>query len=232
MNKSTKYMENKMKIGIMMALNKELEFFAAQINNLQQQTIAGKTFYYGKYLNHELILAVSGMGKTNAAICTTYLINTYAVDMILNIGISGGLDSSLHIGDFILGRDIVYHDVWCGEPNLHGQVQDLPLLYHSDAVLMDKIPAMRRGLLCCGDQFIALTEELQNIKQNFPQALAVDMESAAIAQTCYLHKVPFLCVRQISDTPGIKHHQEQYDTFWQNAPINSVKMLTKILQKL
>ncbi len=221
-----------MKIGIIMAMTKEFEFFAAQLQNLSQQKFAGQTFYTGYWQEHELVIAVSGMGKVNAAICVTNIINHFTPDLIINIGISGGLDSSLQIGDFIIGRDIVYHDVWCGESYPIGQVQNLPLFYHSDTSLITNMPDLRQGLLCCGDQFITLLSELQKIKENFPQALAVDMESAAIAQTCYLHQKPLLCIRQISDTPGGEHQEEQYATFWQNAPANSVKMLTKILQCL
>lgn len=221
-----------MKIGIILALNKELELFTRQLCDFRKQTIAGQTFYIGCWQQHELTIIVSGMGKVNAAISTTHLINRYTPDLIINIGISGGLDNSLQIGDFILGSDIVYHDVWCGRPNLIGQVQDLPLFYHSDASSIAKLSDLRSGLLCCGDQFITSVAELQKIKNNFPQALAVDMESAAIAQTCYLHKMPLLCIRQISDTPGVEHHAEQYEAFWQNAPTNSIKMLTEILQRL
>lgn len=221
-----------MKIGIMIAMEKEFKLFATQIQNLQTQTIAGQIFHTGCWNQHELILAISGMGKVNSAVCATHLISDFKADLIINIGISGGLDSALQIGDFVVGRDIVYHDVWFGEPYPIGQVQNLPLFYHSDTALTDKFTDLKQGLLCCGDQFITAANALQKIKENFPTALAVDMESAAIAQTCHLHNTPFLCIRQISDTPGVEHHAEQYATFWQNAPANSVKMLIKILQCL
>lgn len=221
-----------MKIGLMVAMQKELDLFAKQTLNSTTQTIGNKSFLRGQIGHHEITATVSGIGKVNAALCAATLIHTYHPNLILNIGISGGLDSSLQIGDFILGQDIVYHDVWCGEGNEYGQVQDLPLYYHSDADLIARLPQFKKGLLCCGDQFITDIEKLRTIKDKFSQALAVDMESAAIAQTCYLNQMPFLCVRQISDTPGAKHHQEQYENFWQNAPKHSITTLKQILETL
>ena len=218
-----------MNIGIIMAMQKEKEFFAGQLKNFETQTIALREYITGKWHKHNITAVVCGMGKVNAAIGATHLIADFKTDLIINIGISGGLDASLNIGDFVLGTNITYHDVWCGEPYQHGQVQDMPLMYHSDDKLAAKLNMLKHGLLCCGDQFITSIDELQNIKQHFPQALAVDMESAAIAHVCFLHQIPFLCVRQISDTPGSEHHAEQYASFWDNAPKNSVKLLEQIL---
>ena len=198
-----------MKIGVIIAMDKELELFAKSLQNFSKSVIAQKTFLEGNIENKEVVVVICGIGKVNAAICSTYLINHFHVDTIVNIGISGGLDSSLNIGDFIVGSDITYHDVWCGEDNKY-EITDLPLYYHSDTELTSKLSEYTKGLLCCGDRFIVKQEEITAIKGKFPNALAVDMESAAIAQTCFLHRTPFLCVRQISDTPGVEHHAEQY----------------------
>ena len=71
------------------------------------------------------------------------------------------------------------------------------------------------GLICTGDQFVTDHATLSRIKQQFPDGLAVDMESAAIAQVCYLQGIPFVSFRVISDTPGADGHQQQYENFWQ-----------------
>lgn len=216
-------------IGLMFAMDKEMAFFASMLENLQQKTIHQRTFYTGVVGDKVITAVVSGMGKVNAAICTADLISVFNADLILNIGISGGADNSLNIGDFVVGTDIVYHDVWCGNPHKYGQVQGLPEMYHSEPTLVAKLTKYRQGLLCCGDYFVEKADMLQNIKANFPAALAVDMESAAIAQTCSLYGVPLLSVRQISDVPGSENHAEQYATFWQNAPKNSMQIFTEIL---
>ena len=88
------------------------------------------------------------------------------------------------------------------------------------------------GLICSGDQFITDKKELETIKKNFPEGLAVDMESAAIAQTCHLHDMPFISTRIISDTPGVENHMEQYNSFWEKAPEKSFTVLKQILAQL
>lgn len=217
-------------IGLMFAMDKEMAFFASMLENLQQKTIHQRTFYTGVVGDKVITAVISGTGKVNAAICTADLISVFKADMILNIGISGGLDNSLSIGDFVVGKDIVYHDVWCGNPYKYGQVQGLPEMYHSAPTLVAKLEKYQQGLLCCGDYFVEKAETLQAIKNKFPAALAVDMESGAIAQTCYLYDIPLLSVRQISDVPGSENHAEQYATFWENAPANTINLLREILK--
>ena len=220
------------KIGIILAMQKELDLFADFLSDLQIKKIRHLSVYYGRFESKEIAAVVCGLGKVNAALGTALLIENFQPDLILNIGISGGLDSSLEIGDFVVADTVVYHDVWCGQPNQYGQVTDLPLYFYPAKELTAKFTDYHHGLICCGDQFIVELHELQSIKQKFPEALAVDMESAAIAQTCFLYQQPFMCIRQISDTPGVEHHAEQYETFWQNAPQNSVRALQTVLEKL
>lgn len=218
------------KIGLMFAMDKELEFFTGFIDFKAEETLHKRTFHQGKYHNNEIIAVVSGIGNVNTALCTADLINIFEVDLIINIGISGGLTSQLEIGDFVVGDDIVYHDVWCGTPNKMGQVQGLPAVYHSNSNLSKLLPDLKHGLICCGDLFVDNRSALDNIVAKFPTALAVDMESAAIAQTCYLYDIPMITIRQISDTPGIEHHTEQYDAFWKEAPKHSAEIIEKLLK--
>ena len=114
------------KIGLMIAMEKELEHFSGYIDFYETKVLHRRNFHIGKYADNEIVAVVSGMGNVNAALCTADLINVFDADLILNIGISGGLSPKMEIGDFVVGDDIVYHDVWCGTPNVIGQVQDLP----------------------------------------------------------------------------------------------------------
>jgi adenosylhomocysteine nucleosidase len=218
------------KIAIIVAMNKELDLFA-DLSEFKRQKYENYDMICGTVYGHEIAVTVSGIGKVNAALCTAAVIRFFAPDLVLNIGISGGLDGSVAIGDFIIGAQIAYHDVWCGEPNAYGQIQGCPAVYRSTEKLCAVFKEYTQGLICCGDKFITDTAELQEIKNKFPAALAVDMESAAIAQTCLLYQTPLLCFRQISDTPG-EHQAEQYANFWQNAPQNSFDLIRKILRKL
>ena len=79
---------------------------------------------------------------------------------------------------------------------------------------LDTDTAIHGGLICTGDKFITDRKELNEIKGNFPEGLAVDMESASIAQICHIYQVPFISFRIISDTPGAENHWEQYTNFW------------------
>ena len=220
------------KIGIIFAMHKELELFASAVSDFTKEKGKNHTFYHGILENCELFAVVSGIGKVNAALCTADLIETFAPDFILNIGISGGLSNKLHIGEYIIGSDMVYHDVWCGEPNAYGQIQEFPALYHSAPELIGKLSDYQRGLICCGDKFITQTNELATICKHFPTALAVDMESAAIAQTCYIYNIPLLCLRQISDIPGHPFSEQQYADFGNNAAQQTVDLLPNLLKSL
>ena len=220
--------ENMKKIGIIIAMDKELELFAADLRNTSEQTVHQRRFVEGTISDKDVVIVVSGIGKVNAALCAADLINHFKVDTIINIGISGGLDSNLEIGDFVVGDDMVYHDYDTGAEIQ----QDVPDRFHSAPELTALLPDLKHGLLCCGDQFIAQNDALMAIKQKYPAGLAVDMESAAIAHTCHLHGIPMISIRQISDTPGIEHHTEQYETFWKNASSHSVELLKTLLERL
>lgn len=187
-----------------------------------------------KQLNNDnIIVEVSGIGKVAAALKTLEIIKTFQPDLIISSGVAGGLDSSVKIGDTVVSATTCYHDVWCGEPNADGQVQDFPLFYNGDIKALSATKNFAHaGLIISGDQFISSEAKLLNLKQRFPEALAVDMETAAIAQTCYIYKVPFISLRLISDTPGEKHHQEQYDNFWHHAAENSFKTVCGVIEQL
>ena len=181
----------------------------------------------------DVIVTQTGIGKVNAALKTATIIERYKPDLIINSGVAGGLDEKLNIGDAVAGASICYHDVWCGTPNLKGQIQGLPLFFQSDSKALSVLdPSVHKGLIISGDQFIQDKEKLLSLKADFPEALAVDMESAAVAQTCYIYQTPFISIRLISDTPGVAHHQEQYDSFWQNAAQKSFEKIKQVVSAL
>lgn len=179
-----------------------------------------------------------GIGKVNAAAGTVELIRNFAPDCIISTGVAGGIDTCLNVMDVVASRQIVYHDVWCGEGNAYGQIQGLPLFFSGNdtlydcALSLDTETPIHGGLICTGDKFITDANELKDIKRNFPEGLAVDMESAAIAQICYLYKVPFISFRIISDTPGAEQHLEQYKNFWGEMADRSFHVTETFLKSL
>ena len=175
-------------IAIITAMDSEfnaiLSLYDFKLNNanIMEASAHNKTIY----------LIKSGIGKVNAALCANFAIQNGA-DMVLNTGLAGGISDDLNQGDVVLADKVCYHDVWCGEPNLKGQVQDMPLFYKIGEDLLLKLQNVAKdngykiGLAVTGDQFLTDINRLMQIKKDFPEAVAVDMESAAIAQTCYVN---------------------------------------------
>lgn len=214
-----------MKLALIVAMESERQAV--------MQLLGGKE--HGTAGRNEVSLYKSGIGKVNAALGSACIIRNESPDAILSTGVAGGMDAALRVMDIVAGSETCYHDVWCGEGNEPGQVQGLPARYAADARLLKAAENMglRRGLICTGDRFVTSHEELECIKTAFPEGLAVDMESAAIAQTCYLSKVPFMSLRIVSDTPGnTEDHSRQYADFWKEMSEKSFRMLRCFLEVL
>lgn len=214
-----------MKLALIVAMENERQAV--------MQLLGGRE--HGKVGRNEVSLYKSGIGKVNAALGADDIIRREHPDAILSTGVAGGIDESLQVMDVVAGSETCYHDVWCGEGNEPGQVQGLPARYAADAQLLKAAEKMtlHRGLICTGDQFVTSRKELDRIKAAFPKGLAVDMESAAIAQTCYLRKMPFMTLRIISDTPGnTDDHLQQYANFWKEMSDKSFRTLQCFLEVL
>lgn len=218
------------KIAILFAMQKELDFFAQKVTGLTPYLHNHLTFYRGQYQNLDLCIAVSNIGKVNAALCVANLMQFFKPDLLINIGISGGLDASLKIGDIVVADELTYHDVWCGTPCKLGQIYDMPHRY--SAAYSELLPEYTHGLLVAGDWFMTEPEKLQAVKKEFPTALAVDMESTAIAQSCHWYNCPLMVIRQISDVVGTQNQQQICEAFWQNAPQEGTNILLSVLNKL
>lgn len=118
-----------------------------------------------------------------------------------------------------------------------GEAAGCPLYFQSDESLitpgsLDNIPSLRKGLICSGDIFVSRPEEVEAIRSRFPDVLAVDMESTPVMQTCYKHRVPVMVARVISDTPGSDDNISQYESFWEDAPRESMDALLTILDNI
>ena len=228
-----------MQIGIIVAMQDELACVESMLVN-KREFIAdsGNLFVMGDAGNHEIILTQSGIGKVNAAVRTFEMIDKFNPDIIINTGVAGGIDVETRIMDMVVGSHVVYHDVWCGEGNEYGQVQGLPDRFACDATLVEKVvnanegKRVYAGLICSGDKFITDREELEAIKSRFPDGMACDMESGAIAQVCHICHKPFISMRIISDTPGVKDHWDQYTDFWKAAPQQSFAILRNTIENL
>lgn len=229
-----------MTLAIINAMHKEHEQLVALLNNVNKVHENNFTFVEGNLNGHQLVLMESGIGKVNAAIGAVELINRYHPSALINTGVAGGIDTCLNVMDVVAGKRVAYHDVDCGPESELGQVQGLPLYYEADKKLYDAALTiappegthLHGGLICSGDQFITDREQLQKIKNRYPEGLAVDMESGALAQVCYIYKVPFLSFRIISDTPGADNHFDQYQNFWGTMADRSFGVTKALLQAI
>ena len=226
------------RIGIIVAMTSEYGLVKSLLEQTKDEFVHGLLFTEGRIGNVEVILAKSGIGKVCAAVGTMEMIQRYAPDVIVNTGVAGGIDPLTQVMDIVVGENMVYHDVWCGEGNEYGQVQGLPARFVSDKELCKLALSVAHdghvygGLICSGDKFITDKEELTEIKKRFPEGITVAMESCAIAQVCYMRGVPFLSYRIISDTPGVRDHYKQYLNFWEEAPKRSFEMIKVLITAL
>ncbi len=221
-----------MKIGLILAMDIEYR--------QMRDALGGDT---GRLGNNDIVLWQCGIGKVNAAVGTMRLVNEHHPDAIISTGLAGGIDVMMQVMDVLAATQSVYHDVDCGVGlgcEL-GQVQGLPSRFDADKKLIDHavlVPLaegerLMTGLICTGDQFITDRKRLDVIKGNFPDGMACDMESAAIAQTCYLLGVPFLSLRVISDTPGrTDNHQQQWEDFLASMCDRSFHFVKRYLETL
>lgn len=222
-----------MKVGILSAMTKEHDQLISLLDAPVTEHDAGYEFVIGTLGANTLILLQCGIGKVNAAVGTTTLIRRYAPDCIVSTGCAGGIDERLKVMDVVVSTQTAYHDVTIPgcEP---GQVQGLPARFRSEEQLTEIASGEHifPGLIVSGDQFITDRHQLNTIKAQFPDALAVDMESAAIAQTCHLLQTPFVSFRILSDTPGADDHLQQYLNFWDEMANRSFEITRRFLAAL
>ena len=225
-----------MNIAIIVAMAKELELLLPLLHNTSRTTVNDYTYHTGTIGRHEVTVMQCGIGKVNAAVGTLTLIDTFHPAIIINTGVAGGTGHGASIGDVVIASAVAYHDVWCGPGTVPGQAAGCPLYFESPLTpgTIERMGAdLRRGVVASGDIFVSRPEEVQHILEVIPEAVAVDMESGAIAQVCHLKNIPFVCMRVISDTPGATHDNiAQYENFWEDAPRHTFDVLHRLLEVL
>ena len=221
-----------MKIAIIAAMSKELALLLPLLENHTTVSINDYTFHLGHIADREIVACQSGIGKVNAAIATLTVIENFHPSLVINTGVAGGCGRA-RILDVVIPDRIAYHDVWCGPDTIPGQAANCPPTF--DCPLPADLVAslgVKRGLVASGDVFISRPEEVERIVGMYPDCVAVDMESAAIAHTCHLKNVPFVAIRVVSDTPGSGDNIAQYESFWSDAPARTFHTLQSLLPLL
>ena len=214
-----------MKIGIIVAMDKELQ----QLQHL--------------FTDGNVVVEKCGIGKVNAALGVAEMIRRHRPDVIVSSGCAGGNGDDIHVQDVVVGAEVSYHDVYCGtsidQTIVYGQVQGMPARYKADEQLMAKACrvkcegfSVQPGLIVTGDWFVDSKDKMRDIISHFPEAKAVDMESAAIAQTCYKYGVPFISFRVVSDIPLRDTDPSMYNDFWNTIAENSFQVTKTFIESL
>lgn len=224
-------------IGIIAAMEPEIQFTISALEDKKEHLISNITFYEGTIGNHKVIVSLSGIGKVNSAINTTLLINNFKPDVIINSGIAGG-SKELSTFDFVIADKLTYSDFDCQVFNYEfGQVPQMPLYYFSDSNLKEKLEAyltsknisFKNSIVLTADSFRLSASEIKN---NVSTSFATEMEGTSIAQTCYKLNTPFLSFRIISDILDSDNHIEEYNEFEKKSAQLSSEVIVNFIQTL
>ncbi|GAA0743709.1 5'-methylthioadenosine/adenosylhomocysteine nucleosidase [Clostridium oceanicum] len=228
-----------MTIGIIGAMDEELELLLKELNIKEKKTKANMDFKYGLLWGKEVVIVRCGIGKVNAAICTQILIDDFDVDKVINVGIAGGTEKDVLPGDVVIADSLVQHDM---DTTVFGdKLGQIPRLdtfdFKCDRELVLKAKEICGdieghkcliGRIVTGDQFVNSPEKSRWLCSEF-KALACEMEGGSIAQVCYLNKKPFVVIRSISDNASIGAHME-FEKFMGISIANSTNILKKMIQ--
>ncbi len=227
-------------IGIIGALDIELERLIDAMQEPVHREISGVPFTCGKLLGTDVVIARAGVGKVNAAVCAQTMALIYEPELIINSGVSGALSPELRVGDVVIGTDVVQHDVDTtalgDEPGFVSTVDRLsfPLDNFASTAISAAAEELGiravRGRIASGDQFVASTERKEEIVRLF-SAVTCEMEAGAIAHVCFLNRIPCAVIRSISDG-GNEEAPMSYEEFLPLAAKNSSELTLAYLKSL
>jgi len=249
-----------MTTAILSALPEEQEGLAAQLDGLRVVRHAGRDFHAGEWHGRPVVFALSRIGKVAAATTAAALIERFQARRIVFTGVAGGLHPDVRVGDTVIGTEFLQHDMDASplfprhEVPLYGrsrfaadaQLVALLLLAardpsvdaksHLDAATLARFgiesPRVHRGLLISGDRFVSRADEAHALRAALPDAMAVEMEAAAVAQVCHDHGVPFAAVRNISDRADDQAHVDFPAYLSQVAGRQAQALITALLPML
>lgn len=222
-------------------MDKEFAQLKTLLDDCRTERHHFKDFFIGTLDGAEIILQQCGIGKVNSAIGAVEMIDCYQPDLVMSTGVAGGADVTLSPLDVVVAAECTYHDAYCGEEVARGQIMGQPARFVSPKALVDKALALsgvvdgikiRSGLTVSGEWFVDSREKMRQILADFPDAVAVDMESCSIAQTCHIYQTPFISFRIISDVPLKDHKGAQYFDFWNRMAEGSFEITRHYLKAL
>ena len=228
-------------IGIIGAMDMEVNGLKQCMEDATVETIAKIEFYKGTIKGVPCVVARSGVGKVNAAICAQIMALTYHPKAIINTGVAGGIGKGVSVGDVVVSRGLVQHDMdtsAVGDPKgfISGiNLITIPATEKLVNLIVEKAKhtydgAVHIGIIATGDQFIGQSDKLKEISEEF-QAIACEMEGASIAQTCYMNDIDFVVIRAISDNAD-EQANVSFEQFAATAAEKSISLLCEVLPVL
>ncbi len=223
-------------IGIIGAMDIEIEHINAVMENKEEFTVSGALYTKGTIDGKDVVTAVCGIGKVFAAMCAQTMIVKFGADTVINTGVAGGLTDKTDILDTVVATALVQHDMdttYFGDPK--GMISGINVVeFECDSTLAEKITAnvegnCVRGIVASGDCFVADNSKKKEISETF-NAVACEMEGAAIAQVCYVNKIPFCVLRSISD--GANGEEMSYERFRVVAAEKAAKVIIKTIKEI
>lgn len=230
-----------MKAGIIGAMEPEVAILKGKLQNCETTTHAGYTFYQGQLNGNDVVIVQSGIGKVPAALATAILIDKFQPDYVVNTGSAGGFEQSLKVGDIVISSEVRYHDVDVTAFGYEiGQLPANPAAYipHPELVAAAKVGINSLeniqtlvGLITTGDTFMTKDDDIAKARANFPRMAAVEMEGAAIANTCHQFNTPFVVIRSMSDIAG-KESPSSFEAYLETASVNSSQLVINMIDAL
>lgn len=227
-----------MKIAVIAAMEEEVQILRDNMENITTESVAGSEFTIGTLCGKETILLKSGIGKVNAAMSTTILMERFNPDYVINTGSAGGFHHSLNVGDVVISSEVRHHDVDVTAFNYeYGQVPGMPPAFLANDLLKKvAIESSKNvtdiqvveGLIATGDSFMSDPERVEFVRGKIGDIYAVEMEAAAVSQVCHSYDAPFVVIRALSDIAG-KESNISFDKFLEKAAINSSNIVMKMV---
>lgn len=230
------------RIGIIGAMDLEVEHLKGEMQISRIVDKAGMEFYTGTLKGVDVVIVRSGIGKVNAGLCAQILADVFQVTHIINTGVAGSLNAKLDIGDILISRDALYHDV---DVRIFGyQLGEVPQMgcreFKADKAMIEAAVSSCKevnpdihvevGRILSGDQFISDKAKKETLIADF-QGDCTEMEGAAIAHSTYLNKIPFVIIRAISDKADDSAEMD-YPTFEREAAKHSAKLVEHMITLL
>jgi adenosylhomocysteine nucleosidase len=229
-----------MRYGILTAMPSEFSLLRKALEGAKSETILGVEYFTGTIGKHEVVLAICGVGKVNAALRAQTMLLRFAPDALINVGVAGGCVPGLRPLDLILASQVCQHDMDTTPlGDAPGFVSTVNTVYFpADEGLLKGLARAGEELelnpiiatIASGDQFVASAERKAEVHRVFG-ASAVEMEAGAIAQAAYVAGLPFAVIRSISDSDAGDGARMEFETFVQIAADRAGGLLLRFFEE-